>query len=449
MRILQKAEANNSKRGGKGISSLNFATDTLFTAISRGLTFVLGFAITVLIARGLGPEGQGEYMVVVIFAATVTQFANLGLHCSNTYFLAADKALYPALLGNSFWISLGVGGSAAILAVLAAQTFGWGPEANGANLWWGALMVPQRLFFMLGGNLLVGLNRIRLYGFFQILSFVMLIVPVALVGYYGGGVDDFLVATWAAWTATALLLWLTLTRGGGSLPIFRVDVLRTSLAYATRAYLAGLFAYVVLRVNVFTLDYYHGSAAVGQYSVAAYFLDALSLVPVSLATILFPRLVQEKRRRWPLLMRALVLCAALMFVCCTACAVLAGPLVPLIFGVSYMPVVPILWCLLPAIFFYGLISIVSQYLAAEGNPRAFVGIWGGTCLFAAALGALLIPTFGSVGAALTLSIVYVSIFALEIWLACLINTTLPNAAGAVSPPNDVDVASGPLAVRAN
>jgi O-antigen/teichoic acid export membrane protein len=233
-----------------------------------------------------------------------------------------------------------------------------------------------------------------------------------------------LLAALAGWTTTALLLWLTLAQQTGLALDFRFPVFRSSLAYAGKAYVAGIFAYLVLRTNVFLLEHFHGQAAVGHYSVAVYLFEALTLVPLSLAMILFPRLVQDEDGRWPLVQRALLVCAALMFACCLLCAALARPLIALAFGAAYLPALPIVYCILPAAFCYGLISVLSQYLSAEGFPRLQVAIWVAACLLAVAFGVVLIPIHGGAGAAAALSIVLLAVLVLQMLLACSLHTRL-------------------------
>jgi O-antigen/teichoic acid export membrane protein len=77
----------------------------------------------------------------------------------------------------------------------------------------------------------------------------------------------------------------------------------------------------------------------------------------------------------------------------------------------------LLW-MLPAVFFLGLTSVVSQYLNAVGIPRRSIELWFGAMLLQCALGAWLVPRYGGIGAAATLSVVHTTNFVLQGALAC-------------------------------
>ncbi|MCA9095239.1 MAG: hypothetical protein KDA68_17250, partial [Planctomycetaceae bacterium] len=94
----------------------------ILSAGSRVFATGLLFLATVIVARILGPQGQGLYILATTLAATVTQFANLGLHTGNIYQLARDPKLLSPIIGNSLIISLLFGGAAAALAVLISSS---------------------------------------------------------------------------------------------------------------------------------------------------------------------------------------------------------------------------------------------------------------------------------------------------------------------------------------
>ena len=64
----------------------------LHTLLSNfALKFVVGLAIGILTTRPLGPEGRGEYTLLVLIVTTVTTLFNLGVPSTNTYFTAKKK----------------------------------------------------------------------------------------------------------------------------------------------------------------------------------------------------------------------------------------------------------------------------------------------------------------------------------------------------------------------
>src|SRR6266849_10033834 len=93
---------------------------------TRLLVVAVTFATAVVIARVLGPTGRGFYAVAATVGALGVQFGNLGLHASNTYYVAKDRALLPALIGNT----LAVVFMACVVAVLSGITLAIWPQLS-------------------------------------------------------------------------------------------------------------------------------------------------------------------------------------------------------------------------------------------------------------------------------------------------------------------------------
>ncbi len=384
--------------------------NAILTAITRMVSAFLFLGATVYLARLLGPEGQGQYAFAMTLAATITQFANLGLHAGNTYLIAQDRDRLPALLANSVWISLGLGGLAGGAVFAVGQAWDW---VEGSPLWLaclGGALVAARLFFSLGGSLLAGLGRVRALNFAELLNYGLTVVLLILVGSLGGGIPALMAATLAGWgVAAGVMFALLLTTGGTSLRPDRA-VFLVGWSYAAKAYAMSLLGFLVLRTSVFLIEAFHGKGEVGQYSVAAQLFDFLNLLPASLALVLLPRLVQDAESRWKTTLKSVGIIGGVMVLACVGAAVCAGPALEWLFGNRYAAAGPILLAMLPAAFFCSLTTVVSQYLAAAGYPKELFAVWGTAWVVTIGLGCVLIPPYGGFGAAVTLSIVYAGSF---------------------------------------
>jgi O-antigen/teichoic acid export membrane protein len=389
----------------------------ILTIAARIVAVVFLFGATVLVARCLGPEGQGRYFVAVTFAALIVQFANLGLHSSNTYLLARDQALLAPLLANSVWASLVLGGGVAAFVVIACQVTGWNVGIDTDYLWLGAAIVPPRMFYIFGTSLLVGLNQIRAFNLMQIGSSLAVFCALSVIGVLGGSAGAFLVMTLVTWTFMAIALLIMLLRATRESLTFRRDILQAGFRYSTKAYFACLLAFLMLRSNIFLLQTICGDKEVGLYSIAAQAADVLNLVPSSLAVVLFPQLVKDETQSWDRMLCSLWKVAAFMLLACCFSALFVSPAVHLIFGRQYSLAAEMLLYMLPGVFFLGLVSVVSQYLAAIAFPRRVLDIWLATVVLQVFLCVLLIPRYAGLGAAMALSIAYSVNFVLQLFLA--------------------------------
>jgi O-antigen/teichoic acid export membrane protein len=129
---------------------------------TRVLIIAVTFATAVVITRVLGPTGRGFYAVATTIGAIGVQFSNFGLHASNTYYVAKDRALLPALIGNTL-VAIFV---ACVVTTLSGIGFALWPKfspLHGSLLLLAMASVPVSLGYMLIQGLLLGVNEVRAY----------------------------------------------------------------------------------------------------------------------------------------------------------------------------------------------------------------------------------------------------------------------------------------------
>ena len=377
----------------------------VLTVAGRCLGTVAGLAGSMLTARYLQPAGRGEYFVALTTAQLVAQFGNLGLQSGNTYFVARDRSLFSPLLANSLWISF-FGAPVMGVVLLLASLWGTSGTASPAVGWFAVALAPLFVFNLLGSGLFVGLNQIKTYSLMQPLSAIIVLPFILVAALLGCGPAGFLTASLLAWTLTIGIMVYLLLRQSNGVGGFRPDVFMTASRYSTKVYFATLAGFVVLRMNVFILHALGGAEQVGYYSIASQVADTLSILPQSIATVLFPRLVTNQIGRLKATVRDALRTAAIMSAVCAGVWLLAEPAVHLVFGPRFAPAVPVLRAMLPAVFLLGVMSVVSQYLAASGFPMAVVGCWLGAVVVCGGLGHGLIERHGAVGASQALSATY-------------------------------------------
>ena len=83
---------------------------------------------------------------------------------------------------------------------------------------------------------------------------------------------------------------------------------------------------------------------------------------------------------------------------------LADWLIPLVFGQAYAPAVDVVLWMFPAVIFLSIISMLSQYAAAQGYPWSQVGVWVVAFFIQAVLSYVLTGTSGALGVAYALGI---------------------------------------------
>lgn len=182
-----------------------------------------------------------------------------------------------------------------------------------------------------------------------------------------------------------------------------------ALRFGIRAWPGSLASFANYRIDQWILVAIKGVATLGIYAVAVNVSEILLYIPSAASTALTPTLTGEDRdvQREALLraMRSVTLVTLVAVLCA---AVLAPPLIPLVFGAAFSAsVVPFL-LLLPGAFGWTAVSLTSAALVARNAPgRSSIGI-SVSLITGVVLDLLLMPPFGASGAAAASSAAFIA-----------------------------------------
>jgi O-antigen/teichoic acid export membrane protein len=187
-----------------------------------------------------------------------------------------------------------------------------------------------------------------------------------------------------------------------------LGLMREHFAYGFRAYVGALFAFTVLRADIILAKLLLGAEATGQYSIAVSMADLVYMLPVAAGTIAFPRLTatEDPAERWAKALSVTKYIALVMVTLAVVAALLARPVVGLLYGEAFLPSVPAFLWLLPGVVMLGVNTILMNYFASIGNPS--VVIWSPAIASGVniALNVILMPRMGVSGAAIASSVAY-------------------------------------------
>jgi O-antigen/teichoic acid export membrane protein len=388
---------------------VDLSRDVLGTIAARAAVFVISFLTNIAIARTLGPTGRGEFAAALALSTLCVQLGNLGLHASNTYFVARSPEALNHLFGNTVSVTLAVSAAiSAVIFILEAVLPGSAPVSGRVlvvSLFW----IPFGLAYVLLQNLLLGLGRVAEYNWVEIASRTINMVGVLAAAWLGAAtvVNLFgagLLAQAIAAGASALLLRRMMQQKPSvSWPLFR-----SGLGYGVKAYLGAFFAFLVLKVDLLIITYMAGDQAAGYYSIAASLGEIVAMAPVVLGTLLFPRLaaMQDAAERWRLTKNAAWGTAAVMTVLAITGALAARPIVGTLFGWEFLPAAYPLVILLPGILALSVNVILMNHFAAEGMPWVTVYSPGIAAILNVILNLILVPRFGISGSSIASTISY-------------------------------------------
>src|ERR1700742_2525621 len=88
---------------------------TLFT---NSVLTIFGLINSVLLSRGLGPDGRGEVAAAMLWPTLLVYLSSLGLITAIMYFAALPESKPQVIFANALWLGL-VQGATAILVGFA------------------------------------------------------------------------------------------------------------------------------------------------------------------------------------------------------------------------------------------------------------------------------------------------------------------------------------------
>jgi len=373
----------------------------------------LSLVTSIAVARALGPEGRGLYAVAMAMGTIGVQLCNLGLHASNTFYVSKDRLLLPTLLGNSFLVSLGLGGG---LALVGGAIFAIWPRIaplSGPLLWLGFAWTPIALAFLLMENLFVGLQDVRFYNKIEITNRMLaLALVLAIILRHRTTPVTIFVAMLASITLSAIWAFSRLSRLIHRFPLPSMSILSKHFGLGIKAYLIALFGFLLLRIDLFMVKYILGAEQAGYYSIASTMADYVLMLPSVIGLILFPRLSSmkdfgEKLRQAKMATKgtALALLPVLVFA-----GIAARPVVSILFGKPFSHAASAFLWLIPGIFAMGIESALVQFLNSLGYPVTLVWIWLAATILNVLLNLWMIPAFGIAGASAASTICYSLVF---------------------------------------
>jgi len=388
--------------------------ETYFVQIS---TLGINFLSIVFFSRILGPTARGMLATALAITALGVQFGNIGLHSSNTYFVAKDRALLSVIVGNTCTLSLAIGSLIAIFiwsGVLIEPSL---VPINGYILLLASLLIPLGLAQLLFQNILIGIQEIRAYNKIEIFvrSFIFLFV-CALFWLKIRSVEVILLANLLALIFGLFFTWRKLRSYLQEKPSFSTQFLKRSLAYGFRSYIAAFLAFLVIRIDLLMVKHILGFEQAGYYSIAANIADILSVLPVIVGTLLFPKIVAISDEKIRLKIVKKVALGVLVMMCLISlCCLLFSKMVILsLLGESFLPSVPAFLWLLPGLTLLAVNVIFMNYFASVGLPWIVLASPGLAASANILMNLKMIPALGIAGASISSSICYGSMLMMSL-----------------------------------
>lgn len=375
------------------------------TGAVRAYSVVVSTLSFVIIARLLGPEGQGTIAAAINWTALVATVAGLSLgHVAQHRIQvrrpnAWDGAIFGSLLLLLLVLSLlGYGFVIAAYFLTSGEFFGGLPPSV---LVMAFTLLPLLIWDEYAGNLLAAAGKIGPYNRIQVLGrSTGLVLMVFLVGILNIGIHGALGASVAGQAIIAIgslsVLWRL------HKPILRFDYAEIGqLARgALRLHLNTIGSFLLVSSSVLVLNSLSSRAEVGWYNLAWLMVMMLAIVPQAASFVLYAKISSDgPNRTWPAHKR-IAIGVMLVMILLAATSYLIGPrVIILLAGENFSPSGNLFQVLLPALLGISLAQLMAPQWISRGIfvPTSIITI--ATAALHVAVTVVLVRSSAATGAA--------------------------------------------------
>lgn len=393
-------------------------------SFERVVGMVMGLAVTVWVARYLGPQQFGVLNYAIAIVALLAPLAGLGLDNLVVRDLTRSERETHEILGTAFVLKAV---AALIVAPLALAFVVFVDRSSPVTVWL-VLLLGVGLLFQSAGVLDLwfqsqvqarpaALARIAAVLIGAAIKVALILVQAPLIAF---GVVMLL--------ETALiqlgLLWAYL-RQGQHVRHWKATGNRAAelVKQAWPLALSGLAIIIYMRIDQIMLENIKGPQAVGIYSAALWISEVWYFVPVFLVRSVTPAFVRTFDADPVLfsyrLQTLFALVAALAIAVALPLTFVATPMVTVLFGQEYAGAGTILSIHIWAGLFVSLGVVRSMWIVMRGHTKFLLAAALSGAIANVVLNLFLIPKYGGTGAAIATIISYV-------WSAVLSGVLLPS-----------------------
>jgi O-antigen/teichoic acid export membrane protein len=379
------------------------------------LVFILWIAISIILARSLGPELRGVYALIIFIHTVLLKLGSLGIESANTYFTGSKQYEIKDIVSNSLicclLISSGLILSFYIISnINTVQAYFNINQIEPFYLWLIVLTIPFSLLYLyllhivLGMEEIIKFNKINIFRYFFHFITLLLFLLILKQKLFGAVISH--VLTTLILTLFIIFLIRKITKISIS---FKYELSKSTAKYGFKAYFGNLAQFLNYRLDFLLISAFLAPNAVGFYAIAVGMAETIWILPGAIATVLFPRVSSlndtDANSLTPRIARHTYF---IIFVFVLLLFFLAKPLINIFFGTAFLPSVRPLLLLLPGIIALAGSKTLTADLAGRGKPQ--IGAFAAFTSLAinVPLNLYLIPKWGISGAAFASSVAYIS-----------------------------------------
>ena len=375
------------------------------------ILYVLQIFTSAVIARVLGPKLLGVALILNMIPSYAETFGRLKFDIAAVYYLGKNK--YPlneviftlnilALFSSSIVVLIFFVNFDFFSSILFSKT-----EQNVDNLVYVVLaQTPLSFVFMNYSYLFLFKEDTRNYNIMVVLkSLITSLLGIILVGLFNFGIMGVVLAS--SFGLLISVFFGVIKMGSKGTIYFNLNfkLIKDLTVYGSKLYFQGLITNLQLYCLNLLVVFYLVPSQVTYFTLAKGYSQLLDKIPNALSSILFPRLSKIRTDNDGVILtnKAFRIISFILFLSGILALLFIRPAVYVIFGEDYLPLVVPFFLLIPGIVISGSCTPFLQYFMAHNRVEIGMGVAAVGLFSQLLMGIFLIPKYGVVGAAISVS----------------------------------------------
>ena len=368
---------------------------------------ILGFAISIFVARALGAEGKGEVAYFMLVFGIIVKFGHLGINESLPYFIKKTKYDNDSVINNNFSFTLGLC-LIYFLIILALSKFGI--IFNHFSIFVLIMGMSYVLFSYLESNLkmITVINeKFYIYNKYKVIAISLKLLLVLVLWLFGRlTISNYIFLNISIFFIPVILMQIYFKFR------FRLsidfNIIQKQLAYGMKFFLSTFFIYMTYKVDQIFIKNYLDITNLGVYSIGVTLSELVFLIPHSITNPLRGKLYNTSINNLDKKKTTIKTTKYTIYISLFIAIIgfLLAPLIPFVYGPEFVDSIPVVRILFIGVVFATIGKVSSSYFFTEGKPEVHLKITFLAFLSNIILNIILIPKFGINGAAISSTISY-------------------------------------------
>lgn len=376
--------------------------DTSFASITKIITLVVGIGITSANAWLLGPEGRGQLAIYSMFGLLLALASSGGIEMASGYYAGTKKhPLSNILLGTGLIIFI----STALAAIIALVLWRWKPsflkDTENLGIIFSVLYVPGLLLFTTLWYIHSALGNTKSFSLGHLFSQTITLIAILLLCRHSGNSSYAMLAYVAGLFMSGFFLIITLIK---TQPLTSLEhswnCTKDLYRYGFKYYFGRVAEFFNVQIGTLVIIFFGSTMEIGYFAAAITLTGRLAILPETLNSVLFSRIVKGQHASIELTARLIRLTFWATALTAAILAIFCQPLVKLLLSPKFLTVVVPIWIMLPGMVVRCCSKLLGLFYNGVGTPEINSVSLVSAIIVNVLLIYFLLPTYGVVGAAI-------------------------------------------------